>query len=37
MKFDIGLEEKILDSVEKLPKKIFKVVEAHGNSLLADK
>ncbi len=34
IKFDIGIEEKILDPIEKLPKNIYKVVEAHGNSLL---
>jgi hypothetical protein len=34
IKFDVGIEEKILDPIEKIPQKIFKVVEAHGNSLL---
>jgi len=34
LKFDIGIEEKILDPLEKLPKKVYKVVEAHGNSLV---
>lgn len=37
LKFDIGIEEKILDSVKKIPKNVFKVVEAHGNSLIKDK
>jgi hypothetical protein len=37
LKFDIGIEEKILDSVKKIPQNVFKVVEAHGNSLIKDK
>jgi hypothetical protein len=37
MKFNIGIEEKILDSIQKIPKNIFKVVESHGNSLLPNK
>jgi hypothetical protein len=37
IKFDIGMEKKILDPIEKIPKNVFKVVEAHGNSLLGNK
>lgn len=37
LKFDIGIREKILDSVKKIPKNVFKVVEAHGKSLIKDK
>lgn len=37
IKFDIGLEEKILDPIEKIPKSIFKVVETHGNLLFKNK
>jgi hypothetical protein len=37
IKFDIGLDEKIIDPIQTIPKKILKVVQAHGNSLLIDK
>lgn len=34
IKFDIGLDEKILDPIKIIPKNIIKIVEKHGNSLL---
>lgn len=37
IKFDIGMDEKILDPIKTIPKNILKVVQAHGNSLLNDK
>lgn len=37
IKFDIGLDEKILDPIKTIPKNILKVVQAHGNSLLTNK
>jgi len=33
-KFNIGLSEKILDFINILPKNIYKVIEAHGKSIL---
>lgn len=36
-KFYIGLGEKILDFINVLPKDVYKVIEAHGKSLLTSK
>lgn len=36
-KFEIGIKEKIIDFVNVLPKKIFKVVENHGKKKLKPK
>jgi hypothetical protein len=33
-KFHIGVNEKILDFINILPKNIYKVVEAHGKNIL---
>lgn len=36
-KFYIGLGEKILDFINVLPKDVYKVIEAHGKTLLMSK
>jgi hypothetical protein len=36
-KFDLGIEEKILDPIEKLPKNVYKILKMCGNNLIVNK